>query len=80
MNDLTPEAFALFRAGRTALRPGAPDRERVYQSLIGAIGEPIVLHGTRRDTSHDFDVEMNALGEQLAAMAVRSREQLHVRN
>lgn len=42
MNDLTPDAFALLRAGRTALRPGPPDRERVYRSLIGAIGETTV--------------------------------------
>jgi hypothetical protein len=42
MRELSPEAAALIRAGRTALRPQVADRDRVLQSLTRALGETAV--------------------------------------
>lgn len=42
-DDLTPEAAALVRAGRSAFRPTDSDRERVLHSLTGALGESAAL-------------------------------------
>ncbi|HXX68558.1 MAG TPA: hypothetical protein VEK07_15325 [Polyangiaceae bacterium] len=47
MSELSPEASALLRAGRTAFRPGAPDRDRVFQSLQGVLSTRAVVDGGR---------------------------------
>lgn len=39
MSKLSPDAAALVRAGRTAFRPEALDRERVLESLTRALGD-----------------------------------------
>ncbi|MBV9947817.1 MAG: hypothetical protein JOZ69_13265 [Myxococcales bacterium] len=43
MRDLSPEALALLRAGRTAFRPDASDRDRVLLSLASALGDRALL-------------------------------------
>jgi len=48
MRELTPEAAALMRAGRSAFRPGAADRDRVMQSLTQALGEAPVQEDAGR--------------------------------
>ena len=48
MADLRPDARALIRAGKTALRPQAEDRERVLQSLTRVLGEGATLGAVRR--------------------------------
>jgi len=45
MNDLSPQAAALIRAGRTAFRPDPADRDRVLASLGAALGEAAVSDG-----------------------------------
>lgn len=45
MSKLHPDASALMRAGRTAFRPNASDRERVLQSLGGVLGPGIAHDG-----------------------------------
>jgi hypothetical protein len=45
MGDLTPEASALIRAGRTAFRPDATDRDRVLDSLRVKLGDAAFLDG-----------------------------------
>lgn len=47
MNDLHPGAAALMRAGRTAFRPDAADRERVLASLETALGGAALSEGAR---------------------------------
>ena len=44
MRELSPGAAALVRAGRSAFRPEASDRERLLQSLTRTLGEN-ALHG-----------------------------------
>jgi hypothetical protein len=48
MADLRPEARALVRAGKTAFRPHAADRERVLQSLTRTLGESATLGAVHR--------------------------------
>lgn len=46
MSDLSPKAAALIRAGRTAMRPSAADRERTTEALrarLGAAALPLEL-------------------------------------
>lgn len=45
MSELSPDAAALLHAGRAALRPGAPDRERVFQSLQGVLTASATVGG-----------------------------------
>jgi hypothetical protein len=45
MSELSRGAAALVRAGRTAFRPEASDRERMLQSLTGALGDGALLGG-----------------------------------
>jgi hypothetical protein len=42
MPDLSPDAAALIRSGRTAFRPDASDRDRVLQSLRQTLGEGVL--------------------------------------
>jgi hypothetical protein len=44
MRELSPDA--LIRAGRTAFRPEAADRERMLQSLTRTLGESALLDGS----------------------------------
>jgi hypothetical protein len=46
MPELKPDMNALMRAGRTAFRPQASDRDRVRQSLAGTLGESTFLEGS----------------------------------
>jgi hypothetical protein len=48
MSDLSEDAAALIRAGRTAFRPGAADRDRVLDSLNGILAESAALDGARQ--------------------------------
>ena len=48
MADLRPDARALIRAGKTAFRPQAEDRERVLQSLTRTLAEGATLGALRR--------------------------------
>ncbi|MGO9834460.1 MAG: tetratricopeptide repeat protein [Polyangiaceae bacterium] len=48
MADLRPGARALIRAGKTAFRPQAEDRERVLQSLTRTLGEGATFGAVRR--------------------------------
>ena len=48
MADLSPDARALIRAGRTAFRPQPSDRERVLQSLTQALGESASVGAAHR--------------------------------
>ena len=48
MRALTPEAAALIRSGKTALRPGAADRARVLESLGRTLGDG-ALHDAASD-------------------------------
>jgi hypothetical protein len=45
MGELSPEAAAFVRAGRTTFRPDASDRERVLQSLTRTLGEDALFDG-----------------------------------
>jgi hypothetical protein len=47
MSKLHPDAAALLRAGRTAFRPGASDRDRVLQSLSGVLDAGAAHEGAR---------------------------------
>ena len=46
MPELKPDMDALMRAGRTAFRPQAADRDRVRQSLARTLGESTLLEGS----------------------------------
>ena len=46
MPELKPDMGALMRAGRTAFRPQASDRDRVRQSLARTLGESTFLEGS----------------------------------
>lgn len=48
MADPRPDARALIRAGKTAFRPQAEDRERVLQSLTRTLGEGATAGAVRR--------------------------------
>ncbi len=48
MSELSPDAVALIRAGRSAFRPDASDRERVLVALSGALGPGAALDGARQ--------------------------------
>jgi hypothetical protein len=48
MAALKPDVSSLLRAGRTAFRPQASDRERVLQSLGQTLGASALLDGPRR--------------------------------
>jgi len=48
MAALKPDVASLLRAGRTAFRPQASDRERMLQSLGQTLGASAVLDGPRR--------------------------------
>ena len=45
MRDSSPDAAALLRAGRSAFRPDASDKDRVLQSLTRTLGEGALLAG-----------------------------------
>jgi hypothetical protein len=45
MGELSPEAAAFVRAGRTTFNPDASDRERVLQSLTRTLGEDALFEG-----------------------------------
>jgi hypothetical protein len=47
MRDESPDRAALIRAGRAAFRPDPSDRERVLQSLTGALGPGALIDGAR---------------------------------
>jgi hypothetical protein len=47
MAELKPDIDALLRAGRSAFRPQAEDRDRVRQSLAQALGESSLLQGSQ---------------------------------
>ena len=47
MRDESPDRAALIRAGRAAFRPDPSDRERVLQSLTGALGAGALVDGAR---------------------------------
>ena len=47
MRDSKPDLSALVRAGRTAFRPEASDRDRVLHSLASALGAGGALEGSR---------------------------------
>jgi hypothetical protein len=48
MADPRPDARALIRAGKTAFRPQAEDRERVLESLTRTLGEGATLGAVHR--------------------------------
>src|SRR5580704_10753672 len=48
MAALKPDVASLLRAGRTAFRPQASDRDRVLQSLGQTLGASALLDGPRR--------------------------------
>ena len=47
MSELNRDAANLMRAGRTAFRPDASDRDRVMRSLNAVLGEGALLDGAR---------------------------------
>jgi hypothetical protein len=51
MSEPKPELASLIRAGRTAFRPEATDRDRVRQSLSRILGEGALLGGTHHAAS-----------------------------
>jgi hypothetical protein len=73
MDDLTPDA--LVRAGRSAFRPEASDRERVLQSLTRTLGESALLDGpqhgglAKRAFGPRFSLQAKLLGG-LGALAI----------
>jgi hypothetical protein len=75
MSELTPEAAAFVRAGRTAFGPEPGDRERVLQSLTRTLGEGALLDGAQhaepatRSSVSRFPMRAKVLGAMGALAA-----------